>query len=211
MATEQKSAESEAEDYEARPPETEEQQQVRHWLRRWLTKSLRGAVRPNNLHVREDGSATIAQLVGIARSEAQAEGVTPSLITSEAMTAAVETSGGAFSIAKDRVFVKAKPLVEAKPRTEAEMLKDDEGEMRALLVERQAKIDAQHDRARSFMRSSADSAATAAIVRGEAEKKTLAQANKAALQDPKNLRRIADPNDHSKLASIAPAMKKIQE
>lgn len=184
-------------------PEPQEQQSARHFLRRWLTAALIHGELPQNLHVGDEG-ASRDQLLGIAKRHAQEAGISSDLITGDLLVAAVASSGGAITLSKHHVAGKRmKAAAEPEPDPIAVSKKsatDRTRELQARYQETGARIRQQTERHK------------AAHAARKANAKRGADELKAAMRlDDRNSFRVADPNDHSKLASKAPAIDRLTQ
>lgn len=187
--------------------ESSDEQDLRRWLRRWLTSTLR--VPPQNLQIAQDGSASIQQLVAIAKPDAHGAGYDSVGVTSDVLMRAILSGQGGFITKDGRVRLASSGAAKAskteKPLSESALVQQAATAEVMKARERQLKLDAMRRRteeAQADRLRRAQVASNERFAASESKKKTQMS---VAMKDLNNERRIADPKDHSKLATILPS------
>lgn len=191
------------------PKETAEEKDRRHWLTRFVVRAL--AVDPPlaNLPLDENGFAQGTKLLSAAQGAKDSPNVP---LKMETLLTIASQSNGNIEKKHDKViglmFRSVTRAQEEKPKKQS--FSKDEGE--ALIAREKAKTQQVLRKRREAAQLRADEAEKrkkAAALRSEKNRQArLEDARQRALKDPKNVRRIASPNNPNELARIAPALKR---
>lgn len=189
--------------------ETAEEKNRRHWLTRFVVRAL--AVDPPlaNLPLDEDGFAQGTKLLSAAQGAKDSPNVP---LRMETLLIIAAQSNGQIEKRHNKasgfVFRSVTRTREEKPKKQS--FSKDEGEK--LIAQEKAKTQTALKKRREEAKLRADAAekrkSDAAVKREKNRQARLEDARQRALKDPKNVRRIASPNNPNELARIAPALKR---
>ncbi len=190
-------------------PETPEQKQARRWLRRFATRALVIDPPLQTVPLGEDGWVQGTKVLAAARGLEDA----PGKLTMETLIAVIQTSGARLEKKHDKttgISVRATSRQRIETDEEKKVFEKDTQKLLAQVKrETRKKMGKKHEENRARREALVKRQQEAATLRAAAREKRLRAAHERALKDPSNARRIADPNDHKKLAKIAPPLKRI--